>query len=340
MTHKSEEDTGSQSPTPPLADPTQQVDWADHFGGPTLSAPGADIWPRPVLVPGMPFPGPPFPPATPFLPRTLGTPYPSVGDILGYGQTLRSDDGVSSQTQDQRTILQLRRDVEHERALRLHGMTLWQEQHRRLASQRDLYEGNLDRLLKEQSANPKIQFDSKQRKLKRELEEKEKEVTERTRMWKKAATELNKLRAQSFYQITDEYLVGLIVKLRYSIRNFSLQYFEGTSPPKISLFAQLPNYLNHASAIIPGKEEEIYSGVHSKRDYQIIQALIWRVLVAEVFNKFTWVGGKTSESFKHLHTKLDPAWNSDSRGIERPEPEAERKFQTWSATTIGLLLDA
>ncbi|KAL2670671.1 hypothetical protein Neosp_014460 [[Neocosmospora] mangrovei] len=219
-------------------------------------------------------------------------------------------------------------------------MTLWQEQHRRLASQKDLYEGNLDRLLKEQSANLKIQFDSKQRKLKRELEEKEKEVTERTRMWKKAATELNKLRAQSFYQITDEYLVGLIVKLRYSIRNFSLQYFEGTSPPKISLFAQLPNYLNHASAIIPGKEEEIYSGVHSKRDYQIIQALIWRVLVAEVFNKFAWVGGKTSESFKHLHTKLDPAWNSDSRGIERPEPEAERKFQTWSATTIGLLLDA
>ncbi|EEU42087.1 uncharacterized protein NECHADRAFT_85974 [Fusarium vanettenii 77-13-4] len=337
MTHESEKDTGSQSRTPPSPDPTRQRHSPIIFGGPMVSAPGADVRPRPAWVSGSPFPL-----ATPFRPRTTDTPYPSVGSAWRYGQTLRSEDDVSGETEDERTISRLRLDVEYERARRMQCETRLQEQHRRLARQRDLYEGYLDRLLKEQSANLRIQFDSNQRKLKHELEEKEKEVTERTRMWKKAATELNKLRAtaQGFYQITDEYLIGLIVRLRYSIRNFSFQYFEGTSPPKISIFAKLPNYLNHARAIMPGKEAEIYAGVHSKKNYQIIQALTWRVLVAEVFNKFTWVGGKTSESFKHLHTKLDPAWNSDSRGIERPEPEAERKFQTWSATTIGLLLDA
>lgn len=300
MTHESEEDTGSQSRTPPSADPTRQMDWTSIFSGPMVSAPGTDIWPRLALGSGLPFPH-----ANPFLPGTLGTPYPPVGSAWRSGQTLRSDHDVSSETEDQRTILRLQLDVEHERARRLQCETRLQE-HLRLARQRDLYESNLNRLLKEQSADLKTQFESKQKQLKHELEEKEKEVTERTRMWKRAATELNKLRAQGFYQITDDYLVGLIVRLRYSIRRFSLQYFEGTSLPKTSLFANLPNYLNHVRAIMPGKEAEIYAGGHSKNDYQIIQALIWRVLVAEVFNKFTWVGGKTSESFKHLHTKLDP----------------------------------
>ncbi|RSM15433.1 hypothetical protein CDV31_005026 [Fusarium ambrosium] len=174
-----------------------------------------------------------------------------------------------------------------------------------------------------------------------ELNQKKEELLMRNRMWKKTAGELNKLRAstQSFYQITDEYLVGLFMSLRSSIRDFSIQYF-GNNLYKGTLSTKEPHYLAHLEATLPSGKVGIKSALASERSYQVIQALIWRVLVAEVFNRFTWVSGKTADSFIHLRTKLEPARNHDSHGMKMSEPEAERKFQTWSATTIGLLLDA
>ncbi|UPL02122.1 hypothetical protein LCI18_013056 [Fusarium solani-melongenae] len=327
MSHESDEEgAGSHGRIPPSPDTIQQEHTSPIFGVPMVSAPGADIRPGPVWLPG-PLP-PPLNRLLPYSSSSPYSPYPSIGSGWVYDQMLRIEDYVSRETETQRIISQLRLDVARETRRRLQSETRSQEQFQRAARQMNLYESH--------------RLQAQMTDLRRRLNDKEKEVNDRTRQWRKAAGELNKLRAsaQGFYQITDEYLVELIVGLRFSIRNFALQYFEGTSPPKITFFAQLPHCLSHARAIMPGKEAEMYAGVHSKRNYQIVQALIWRVLVAEVFNKFTWVGGKTGESFRHLRTKLDPAWNSDSRGIERPEPEAERKFQTWSATTIGLLLDA
>ncbi|RSL61519.1 hypothetical protein CEP53_005046 [Fusarium sp. AF-6] len=174
-----------------------------------------------------------------------------------------------------------------------------------------------------------------------ELNQKKEELVMRNKLWKKTAGELNKLRAstQSFYQITDEYLVGLFRRLRSSIRDFSIQYFENNLY-KGTLSTKEPHYLAHLEATLPSGKAGIKSALASERSYQVIQALIWRVLVAEVFNRFTWVSGKTADSFIHLRTKLEPARNHDSHGMKMSEPEAERKFQTWSATTIGLLLDA
>lgn len=301
------EDTGSQGQTPPSPDPTPQGYPSVLFGGPMVSAPRADVRPRlPVngyiQVP-IPWPTEVFRPSTPFLPGALRTPYSSVGSAWGWGQPFRIPDDVSRETESDHIIARLRLDVEYERGRRLQCETRFQEQSRRVARQRNLYESQLEHSFQEQITS-----------LRKRLDDKEKEATERTRQWRKAAAELNKLRAsgQGFYQITDEYLVGLIVRLRFSIRTFALQYFASPSSPKITFFAKLPHYLSHTKAIMPGKQAEMYAGVHSKRNYQIIQAFIWRVLIAEVFNKFTWVGGKTAQSFKHLQTKLDPGKSTNS----------------------------
>ncbi|RTE75132.1 hypothetical protein BHE90_010412 [Fusarium euwallaceae] len=325
MSHQSDQEyVGSRSRTPPSPDTTSQWHHSVISGRPMVSAPVADV--RPFLS------RPPYAPYAPYSlysPHSLYTsspPYTPIGGAGRYDQTFQSEYDVSMETENDRIISGLRRDVEYERNRRLQCETRSQEQRQR------------ERRLQERLEGFNRVFQQKEDKLRHELEEKEKEVAERTRQWKKAAGDLNRLRAsaQGFYQITDEYLTGLISSLRFSIRNFSLQYFEGKSSSS-TFFAMPPNYRGHVRAILPGKEAEIYAGVHSKRNHQIIQALIWRVLVADVFGRFPWVGGKTGESFKHLRTKLDPAQSGDSK---RSEPEAERKFQTWSATTIGLLLDA
>jgi hypothetical protein len=62
-----------------------------------------------------------------------------------------------------------------------------------------------------------------------ELTERESELAEARKGWRKVASELNKIRTkgQGFYQVTDQYLIDKTNSLRYSIRNFSIQYFEG-----------------------------------------------------------------------------------------------------------------
>ncbi|KAF4982164.1 hypothetical protein FZEAL_2141 [Fusarium zealandicum] len=174
-----------------------------------------------------------------------------------------------------------------------------------------------------------------------EINQRAAEAGDLRKAWKKAAGELNKLRAmgQGFYQITDQYLVDLITQLRFNIRDFAIQFFDGNAL-KDKLQPEEPHYLEYLEHTTSEKDGYLPYLQSPEQCHQVIQAFIWKVLIEEVFNSFAWVGGTASDKVFILRNMLKPKTRQDSHGRKRPDPEAERKFQTWSATTVGLLLDA
>ncbi|KAH8670596.1 hypothetical protein BGZ61DRAFT_537247 [Ilyonectria robusta] len=204
---------------------------------------------------------------------------------------------------------------------------------------------------------------SKVKGLENALAESEAERIDVRKSWKKAALEVDKLRksGQVFYKLTDEYLVELITQLRYTIRDFALQYFDGNfqeatgvdPPVRVTHFSRIrdeiyrdrslsrdqgsPNpsrkiyleYLEHTTPAECSYRHYLGSG----NFYKIIQAFLWNVVKGKILGHFLWMNRTTAGDFWNLRLSLRP-------GKSRPDPEAERKFQMWSATTTGLILDA
>ncbi|KAM0240126.1 hypothetical protein ACHAP5_008046 [Fusarium lateritium] len=175
--------------------------------------------------------------------------------------------------------------------------------------------------------------------LNRAMDEKDEEAVKFRKLWKNTAKELNKFRAngQVFYQVTDEYLTELINHLRFIIRDFSIQYFDGRYLRADTTGCYRNNYAHHLKGIGPERHYYITSPTCC---YQLVQAFVWRVIVKEVFNKFEWVGRDNSRHFRNLQEGLRPSLDVDPEtGLSRSDPEAERKFQTWTATTTAMFLE-
>lgn len=111
---------------------------------------------------------------------------------------------------------------------------------------------------------------------------------------------------QEFYQITDQDLTDLIMQLRYSIRDFAIQYFDG-DVLNDKLVATGPHYMHWLEYITPGKGSyRRYVGSPGK-DHQIIQAFLWKVLTEEIFGTFQWMTDPVSEIFGALRIQLHPS---------------------------------
>ncbi|KAL2834216.1 hypothetical protein BDW59DRAFT_44960 [Aspergillus cavernicola] len=159
------------------------------------------------------------------------------------------------------------------------------------------------------------------------------QAEENRKLWKRTAGELRRAKqAPALYQVTDSHLIGLIQQLRYSIRDFAVQYFTGIRQP-----------------MIPGDSIKIWNscmvpttpGTQAFREYirspsrcsSIIQGMLWKLLVTYVFGEFVWAG-KAGESLGKLRYYLKYASHNEAT----PDPDVERKFQMWSAEATGLLL--
>ncbi|KAF4502463.1 hypothetical protein FAGAP_1315 [Fusarium agapanthi] len=217
-----------------------------------------------------------------------------------------------------------------------------QEQQRQL-----LPEGALEAEL----AHLKAQLQEKTQKLE-ELQEKceamsqeaikrDQDVIKFRKLWKKAAMEHDKFRAsgQGFYQITDEDLVELINHLRLNIRDLSIQYFDGITIKGDTSTSYRPDYFKHLSNSTLERDGFMQYLKLSIRSHEVVQAFLWRVIVFEVFEKFDWLGADTSADFRHLRHGLKPSlFVNTEGGPPVPNHEAERKFHSWSSTTISMLL--
>jgi len=172
-----------------------------------------------------------------------------------------------------------------------------------------------------------------------ELRKKNIELEDIRKRWKQAASELNKFRvqAQGFYQVTDRYLIDLATQLRYNIRSFAIQYFGGALPNNVKM--QNTEFFEcYMQPATPGTDAyRVYLRSPGKCP-SIVQAFLWRVLASEIFDKFLWAGN-ISRRVSRLCDLLRPRSQSEANPESRSNPEAERKYQMWSATTTGLLLD-
>ena len=125
------------------------------------------------------------------------------------------------------------------------------------------------------------------------------DVEETRKLWKRAARELDRTRSQSqgFYQVTDPYLVGLTKQLRYNIQSFAIQYFAGERHNELQFEAPIlwQSYMELAT----GRTTDYKFWLSSQdKCASIIQAFLWRVLVGKIFDRFRWAGDAGKELFE------------------------------------------
>lgn len=143
--------------------------------------------------------------------------------------------------------------------------------------------------------------------LKNELDKKSATEADVRKIWKKTAKELNKLRvnSQGFYQITDEYLIEQINYLKISIRDFSIQYFDGRSVPKGVMPETLPDYWGHLKDSAPDRDPSRYL-MSPKNCHKLIQAFLWRFIIKKLFFTFEWLGKDCGDDFYEVWLALLP----------------------------------
>jgi hypothetical protein len=119
--------------------------------------------------------------------------------------------------------------------------------------------------------------------------------TERIRQrWKEAVGQLNRLRAQEFFQVTDEFLTAKTRELRYSIRTWAKSYFDHDSrvPGKsgAEIRSSIPHYEKYFDQVMP-KYQTLFSLPGGMRSF--MEAFLWRVICGEVFGRYKWAGKLT-----------------------------------------------
>jgi hypothetical protein len=137
-----------------------------------------------------------------------------------------------------------------------------------------------------------LQAESAQReRMQQELRQKQSELDVLRKRWKQAARELDKARSQSqgFYQVTDNYLIELTTRLRYNIKNFALQYFDGELKGPRPRFDRPKIWDKYMQTITP-EPLDCETLMLSERRPSAVQAFIWRFLVGDVFDHFRWAG--------------------------------------------------
>ncbi|CAI7646857.1 unnamed protein product [Penicillium manginii] len=148
------------------------------------------------------------------------------------------------------------------------------------------------------------------------------------------ATELTKLKSQDqgFSQLDDSYLIQQVEGLRVKIWNFGLHHYGGVvSRGKSLLDPLLSDYteFNMRSDM----DLEYYLELPDWRP-AIMEAFLWRLMVAEIFNRFWWAGS-VGKSMSRLHRVMK---QSNNPGFQSTADI--QSFQTWSATTTKLILES
>jgi hypothetical protein len=89
------------------------------------------------------------------------------------------------------------------------------------------------------------------------------------------------------YQLPDSDLVNAVKQLRYQIRNFSLQYFDGKAPEQPGDTPTQNFWKYMLETTVTGQDHHAYLMSEAKGPV-VIQSFLWRLLVGEIFEKFCW----------------------------------------------------
>ncbi|KAJ2997101.1 hypothetical protein NUW58_g768 [Xylaria curta] len=158
--------------------------------------------------------------------------------------------------------------------------------------------------------------------------------------WKKAATHLNRMRSKEVgkCQLDDSSLVSLVMQLRFSIRNFSMQYFAGKLPLQQSRYAQVTGFKQYMLATIYTESRNYQTDLVSDTNRPtVMQSFLWRLLVGEIFEHFHWAP-RLRESMTRVSKALQPAYENDTQQEASITPNAHSEFQSWKASTSNLIV--
>ncbi|KAI1809460.1 hypothetical protein GGS20DRAFT_590584 [Poronia punctata] len=158
-----------------------------------------------------------------------------------------------------------------------------------------------------------------------------------TKKWKKVGSELSQLKAKeanNTQQLTDSDLVNFVKQLRHTIRSFIAQHCTVKAPrpppPDSDFWKYVPEAVSAAESLGRDSDPCLVGGS------EIVQAFIWRLLLGEIFDKYSWVP-QLRGALTEVHDTLRPVYHPDpARGNSR-EPDAEKRFETWRAATFALI---
>ncbi|KAI0552466.1 hypothetical protein F4679DRAFT_581376 [Xylaria curta] len=154
--------------------------------------------------------------------------------------------------------------------------------------------------------------------------------------WKKATLQLDQLQSREAgtYQLADSEFIDSVTQLRYNIRNFASQYFEGKAPPgsKNLTTGNLSTYMLETT------EDDLYLDylMSPSQGPFVVQSFLWRLLVGEVFEKFCWAP-RLQESMATIYETLRPRYEDEHGRGASITFDVEQKFQNWKATTSALI---
>lgn len=176
------------------------------------------------------------------------------------------------------------------------------------------------------------------------LAKKESEADSNRKLWKKAILELDRIRPrQGFEAANDHELAVMAMNLRYNIRNFAIQYFEGEHSIKRPLgranssrqfhgerprdrlrrragstldgFGGDPSrqrpveptgaFKDYLTDAAPANNAYKSYLKSSRKRPNIIQSFLWNVLDGEIFGKFLWADA-ASQNMRDLEQFLTP----------------------------------
>ncbi|TLD28830.1 hypothetical protein PspLS_03523 [Pyricularia sp. CBS 133598] len=167
---------------------------------------------------------------------------------------------------------------------------------------------------------------------KQQREEAEQEAIEFKKYWKKTARKLDRsTKAKPVpHQVSDQYLLGELGKLKYIISNFAVTHFDGEPLPYHKPALDLMEELNKLTSADHGALAYLQSATHCP---SIVQAYIWTQLRDKVFGCFLW-----AERISEQLCDLVEGMSSYGQDYLR-SPDKNFLFHSWRAKTSSLMVD-
>lgn len=132
-----------------------------------------------------------------------------------------------------------------------------------------------------------------------DLHKKGQEFDEIRKLWKEACIKLNnlKVKGQGFCAVTDSMLIQKATQLRFNIRNFADQQFGGEFIDAKN-FQSFQKTINKDFGISSDSLEACMKNPLGPP--LIVGAVLWKILVADVFDNFCWAGTRVSKAMHRL----------------------------------------
>ncbi|CAK7210983.1 hypothetical protein SCUCBS95973_000976 [Sporothrix curviconia] len=188
----------------------------------------------------------------------------------------------------------------------------------------------------------------------REEATKMREETERSKKGHmQVLRDLNRFKAgQGFAQMADDFLTQKARELRQDIRDFAIQYFAGdfddpakNEHPPTRTETKLGEFM---FGITPLDPFESFL-VSPTRCSSAIESFLWVILVKTVFGGWYWAGAgrlplhdvfawmRPVDYAFAVYNDRSAGATGDAKDANAADPEAERRFYTWRATTAKLV---